>query len=150
MNPIDADILARKLLKEHNLNNWGIVFMNSKRIFGQCRHRNNTIALSKLLVELNSEEKVKDTILHEIAHALTPGNYHNSIWKRKAISIGSSESGIFLKEDTITPPAKYHYQCPNCKKVYNYHHKLGRENACTICCKGIYNKKFKLVLLEDS
>ena len=38
---------------------------------------------------LNSDEAtIRDTILHEIAHALTPGQHHNDVWRRKATAIG--------------------------------------------------------------
>ena len=51
-----------------------------KKRFGQCDRTTKTISLSKELTRINDISKVKDTILHEIAHALTKGG-HNREWK---------------------------------------------------------------------
>jgi len=56
---------------------------------GQCFSRTKKlIQLQPTYVELNEESSVRNTILHEIAHALTPNHNHNKFWKRKAIEIG--------------------------------------------------------------
>ena len=74
-----AEILALTLIEKHLSNDkfdWQFKFDNSKRRFGQCVYGRkyglpyHMIKLSKPLVALNSEEQVRDTILHEIAHAL--------------------------------------------------------------------------------
>ena len=56
-----------------------------------CRFGKRQIGLSRPLTELHSEEEVRDTILHEIAHALVgPEHGHDRVWRAKARAIGSS------------------------------------------------------------
>ena len=55
-----------------------------------CRYGTRTIELSVFLVDRNGPEEVRDTILHEIAHALVgPGHGHDAVWKRQCIEIGA-------------------------------------------------------------
>lgn len=86
-----AESLAWSLLEEHNLldSGWKFDWMRAKAKLGMCRYFLKTIYLSKPVTMVNGEESVRDTILHEIAHALVgPGHNHNHVWKAKAISIG--------------------------------------------------------------
>ncbi len=56
---------------------------------GQCNYRDKTIKLQPVFAQLNSVERVTNTILHEIAHGIMgPKHGHNKFWKRKAIEIG--------------------------------------------------------------
>tara|TARA_Y100000592_G_C5297406_1_gene233813 strand:- start:104 stop:610 length:507 start_codon:yes stop_codon:yes gene_type:complete len=61
------------------------------RRYGQCRYNRREIGLSVKLVEVNTIERSKDTILHEIAHILAGrGNAHNKIWKLYAVEVGAT------------------------------------------------------------
>ncbi len=83
--------LAIKLFKNNKIQNWKFEFDNARRRAGLCNYRKKTISLSKYYVEYAELEHIKDTILHEIAHALIgPRNGHNYLWKKTAISIGCS------------------------------------------------------------
>jgi predicted SprT family Zn-dependent metalloprotease len=87
----DAYTLAEQLLGQHGLSQWRIQFDRAKRRAGVCRHRDRTIGLSAPLTELHSIEEVRETILHEIAHALAgPQHGHDEHWRRVALSIGST------------------------------------------------------------
>jgi SprT-like family len=89
MDLMEARALALELMKEHGLEFWYFEFDNAKRRFGICRYNRRTIGLSRNLVLLSNKEQVKDTILHEIAHALVgPGYGHSWVWKRMALEIG--------------------------------------------------------------
>ena len=57
---------------------------------GVCSTVKKRIDLQPTFIELNDPELVHSTILHEIAHALTPKHGHNKFWKRKAIEVGHS------------------------------------------------------------
>ena len=76
MNLNDAKTLANELMNQHGLYDWTFMFDDAKLRFGQCRHRSKEISLSRELTELNDVVHVKDTILHEIAHALLPRGTH--------------------------------------------------------------------------
>jgi predicted SprT family Zn-dependent metalloprotease len=71
-------------------------FDNAKRRFGQCSYRDKRISLSKPLASNNLDNffQINDTILHEIAHALSykihgsRGSGHCKRWVHVAKSIG--------------------------------------------------------------
>ena len=66
--------LALGLMREHRVpGDWLFEFDRSKVRFGRCHYGRKEISLSRHLVELNDEAEVRDTILHEIAHALGAG-----------------------------------------------------------------------------
>lgn len=78
-------------LKQHGLNGWKFEWLKKMNKFskaGCCNYKTKTIKISPTFVELNDDDEVMNTILHEIAHALTPRHHHNKFWKRKAIEIG--------------------------------------------------------------
>ena len=76
MNLFEASILARSLMSEHGLADWGFAFDHARRRFGACNYTRRRITLSRPLTLLNGIDEVRDTILHEIAHALCPGDKH--------------------------------------------------------------------------
>ena len=89
MHPFDAQQLAVGLIQEHGLIGWRFRFDHARRRFGCCRSSEKTITLSRPLTILNSCAQVRDTILHEIAHALTPGDGHGVKWRAKCREIGA-------------------------------------------------------------
>lgn len=83
-----ADIMARELLSIH-LPEWDFGWNNRKRSLGVCKHSSSVIELSRTATSVNEEHVVKNTILHEIAHALVGiGHGHDSVWQAMAKSIG--------------------------------------------------------------
>lgn len=113
--------LGNQLMKQHGLTSlgWGFELDNAKRRFGVCRHRNRTISISKHLATLNDEAKVKDTILHEIAHALVgPNHGHDHVWKRKCIEIGAKPERCYSTDETNTPTLRYVAKCEACGKEH--------------------------------
>jgi predicted SprT family Zn-dependent metalloprotease len=87
----DAFRMATNLIERHALDEWSIQFDNAKRRAGVCRHARKLIGLSGPLTRLHSEAEVRETILHEIAHALVgPQHHHDAVWLAKAREIGCS------------------------------------------------------------
>lgn len=84
-----VEALATRLIKEHGLKNWTFRFDQSSRRAGCCSYRNKLITIAFDLARTGSEEDIRDTILHEIAHALVGKKHnHDSVWKTKALEIG--------------------------------------------------------------
>src|SRR5918993_2384857 len=81
MNLYEAAHLARSLMKEHGLDGWAFGFDHARRRFGACNYTRRRITLSRPLVLLNGIDEVRDTILHEIAHALCPSDKHGPRWR---------------------------------------------------------------------
>lgn len=149
----DAFNLGTKLMMQHNLlqSGWMFEFDNAKRRFGCCDYRAKTISLSKSLVELNTEERVKNTILHEIAHALVGrGQGHNNVWKRKAIEIGCDGNRCYTDEDTTIVQGKYKATCPKCNHVHHKHRKPKNRTSCGKCSKVFDNERLLVFYLTKS
>src|SRR5581483_6001841 len=82
--------LACRLLVQHGLADWNFCFNHRKIYMGVCRHSRKRIELSRHFVEVNSDELIRDVILHEIAHALVgPMHGHDDVWRQKCLEIGA-------------------------------------------------------------
>ncbi len=120
-------------MDKHNLSGWTLdMNYNMKTTFGRCNVITRTISLSAILVTLNDEPQVLDTIRHEIAHAirekergfplaLTQGAWHDSRWKQIATSIGCSAKQFYNTPDSrpvitgkVHIPFPWKKTCPKC------------------------------------
>lgn len=100
MHHVNALCLMVDLMRKHGLGHWRIRWTRSKREFGRCDWYRQTLHLSMPLTEANDEMEVKDTILHEIAHALTPHDRgHGWEWKKKCIEIGAKPKRCFTWDE---------------------------------------------------
>lgn len=80
--------LTKDLLNEHRLTS-EVVLRNHHHACGTCTANGERITLQIDYVITNDIEEIKNTILHEIAHALVGGeNGHNAIWQEKAKELG--------------------------------------------------------------
>lgn len=83
--------MGRRLLREHDLDGWTVVADRAKTRAGVCRFALRQIGISGPLTRLHSEDEVRDTLLHEIAHALVgPAHGHDEVWRATARRIGCS------------------------------------------------------------
>lgn len=138
MYPSAAASLARKLMNEHGLGHMYFEFSRSKRRFGGCHFKvvdgsvvPDHISLSEPLVRLNSEAEVRNTILHEIAHALVgAAHHHDWIWKAKARAIGSDGIPCASSDSVVVPHALWEATCARCNKTYGFNRKPTRSRAC--------------------
>jgi len=90
----EATLYCRNKLLEYNLTGWHVrLTMDATKPFlGLCSYKDKCIILNAHHIDLHPAEEVKDTILHEIAHALTPGHGHNSVWANKARELGCTNT----------------------------------------------------------
>lgn len=100
-------------MNEHGLNTWRFEFDRSTRRFGVCKYAERKIGLSQKLVRANTIERARETILHEIAHALTPGAHHGPAWVRQARALGIKGERCFNGENT-TLVGKFFGHCERC------------------------------------
>jgi predicted SprT family Zn-dependent metalloprotease len=143
MELIEARELALSLMKQHGLEyRFRFEFDNAKQRFGSCSFYPRFITLSKHLVQLNDYEAVKDTILHEIAHALVgPGYGHCWVWKRMAIEIGCNGKRCYSSEDTILVERTLIAKCPNCGKEYGRFRMPRKQYSCGKCVDVPYQER---------
>lgn len=128
----EAKKLAEDLMLLHGLLNWKFKFDRAKKRLGSCHHTAKTITLSRFYVELNHEDKIINTILHEIAHALVgAGHGHDAVWRQKALEIGC-DGARCSKANAVE--GKYKAVCPHCKTIFHKFRKPKRVSSCGICC----------------
>ena len=70
---------------------WTLVFDRNATVrAGLCSHRTRTIHLASEYARKVADTELRDTALHEIAHALTRGHAHDAVWRAEARRIGCS------------------------------------------------------------
>jgi len=93
MSLIEIRKFAEAKMAQYNLIEAGWKFgfySRSKGTVGLCNYREKTITLNMTYAKTEGlNASVKDTILHEIAHALTPGAGHGRVWKAMCRKIGA-------------------------------------------------------------
>lgn len=116
-----AEKLAISLMDRHGLldKGWYFKYDNAVKRFGVCRYRTKCIGLSSKLTLLNDREKVKDTILHEISHAIAGYKAGHGIdWKIVCERIGAKPERCYSSEDTNVVELKYYAVCGGCGKEH--------------------------------
>jgi len=136
LHPHDAAQLARSLMAEHGLSAWSFRFDHARRRFGSCRYGQRVITLSRPLTLLNNAEQVRDTILHEIAHALSPGDGHGLAWKAACHRIGARPVRCYTEQAVRSParaPARYRMGCKQCDWWIERRRRPDRRYLCRRC-----------------
>jgi len=134
----EAQTLATKLMKKHGIwdKGWRFEFDGAVRRFGVCRFRPKIIGLSAKMVEINGVDKVKDTILHEIAHAIAGHKAgHGNIWKEVCVKIGAKPERCYSSTDTNTLQLKYYAKCGACGKDYQKARLVYKERKRSCTCQ---------------
>ena len=107
MNVKDSLELLNQSLQQHGLSNWTGGLDNARRRFGMCNFSKKHISLSRPLCELNDAAEVRDTVLHEIAHALAWERHgkncgHDKRWKAICVEIGARPQACY--DDGVVQP----------------------------------------------
>lgn len=127
-----AERLGRALLDHHGLGDWSLVFDRAKRRAGICRYGLQQIGLSAPLTALHSEAEVRDTILHEIAHALAGSRHgHDAVWRATALRIGCSGQRC-SSQDAPRIEGDWVGTCPAGHRVTR-HRRPERPSSCLTC-----------------
>src|SRR5262245_56808669 len=128
-----AELLALNLMAEHGLPHWVFAFDRAVCRFGSCNQRKRRITLSTQLTRLNTESEVRDTLLHEIAHALVGVRAgHGPKWRRTALAIGCNALRCYGAE-VRTPSHTFVGACPTCD--YTIRRARRRRVSCGKCDK---------------
>lgn len=146
---------ANDQLIQHGLyaKGWRFSWNRRKKSFGLCNEIKKVIQVSAYVAEKGeSEEKLKDTVLHEIAHALVGNKHkHNHIWKAKARELGVRPTyGDYASyEETDYPWYRF---CQSCRLSIGYYKKptSKRRHSCPECHPGAFNEKYLLSVVPAS
>lgn len=139
-----VEILAKELMQKYGLDDYRFLFDTAVDRFGFCNNTDKIISLSGKLTELNEWPQIQDTILHEIAHALTPHCSHNEVWQRVAKAIGANGKRCYDDAEVETPMAKWTAKCPECGFTLQRHMR-NKRLFCSSCHKkhGRFAKSFQ-------
>lgn len=150
--------IALKLMKKHDVKDWTFKFqsieeMNTKGryILGKCNYRYKNIILCRELTQHEeNEDRVRNTILHEIAHALDfnqrgIAGAHDKQWQRIAKSIGcvGNKCGDMSKV-SLLKVAKWIGRCPKCQKKFYKLVKPKTRLSCGKCGGNNFNAEFEI------
>lgn len=135
----------KNLIQEYLGDTWHFKWSRAIREYGSCSHTCKIIHISKPLAELNDWTETKDTVLHEIAHALAgSGHGHDDTWKNICKEIGATPERCY-GDSVERPPAKYVAICPKCQKIYLRNRMpRGRRYSCSKCSNGCFNADYLL------
>ncbi len=137
-----AQRLARALMDEHGLAGWGLRFDRARRRAGVCRHDRREISLSAPLTALYSADEVRETVLHEVAHALVGAKHgHDAVWRAKARSIGASGRRL-VSDDAPQLEGDWVGTCPAGHRVTRFR-RPARPQSCARCSRT-FDRRFLL------
>lgn len=135
MAPTDASRLARQLLAEHLDNTWRFEWDRARRRYGYCSFTRKVISLSYPLTVAGQEAEVRDTILHEIAHALAGSKAgHGIAWRQACRRIGARPTRCGPSTHAAIPH-RFVATCPVCGQVFRRDRRprAGRRTWCRRC-----------------
>jgi predicted SprT family Zn-dependent metalloprotease len=135
MDLSEAEELAKRLIASHLGPRWRFRWDHAKTRLGACHHAKRTISLSDHYVRLNGVAETTDTILHEIAHALTPGAGHGPAWKKAAARLGARPSPRADPRDVIQPAPRWVAVCSTCATTHWRYRRPSTGMACARCCR---------------
>ncbi len=158
MNITRAKQILREELDKHELYHVEVK-MNNRLTSAFGRYRWNRLSnykvveLSTKLVEINDEDRVRLTILHEVAHALTEGHGHDIVWKRKLLEIGGDGKRCYSSIDTNTIERTRTLYQAYCQEHGNRGRTYRRTTkACGTCCNeyngGRYSEEYRIQYRE--
>ena len=99
--------------KDFGLEAWVLGMDNAYDRLGMCIYNQRKITLSSHFLRgpTCNEKQIRNTILHEMAHAIVgPHHNHDEVWKKMAIRIGCDGK---IKSPMDRPNAAYILECKN-------------------------------------
>lgn len=129
----EAGRMARELMDRHGLGSWGFGFDRAKVRAGACHFTKRQVTLSRALTLAHDEAQVRETVLHEIAHALVgPRHGHDEVWRATAVSIGATGQRCYQGGDEPAVPGRWQGRCA-AGHVVHRHRRPSRVLLCTRC-----------------
>ena len=123
---------------------WELIFVKAN-YYGICYHDEKIIGISSNLIQAGlTNELIKDTILHEIAHAIDflhrGYTNHDDEWKRWCEVTGANTNTTYEYPDklsrNLSEYSKYYSECPRCKAILPWFRLPKRKKKCYKCKKN--------------
>ena len=133
---------------QQHIPGWTFKWDNAVQRYGICIYTNKCISVSLPLAKVNEIERTKRTILHEIAHALTPGAKHSNKWKKKAEAIGLSNPTTCCGKDVAICRDRMNWVLRNRLTKEEYLHRVRKPKDTDVSKQQIRGKPETLGMLE--
>lgn len=140
---------AQEFVLKCGLTNWTVKLNNAKRSLWLCDETKKELRFSKFFIENNSDIEIKETLIHEVAHALAWNDKkHWPKWIQMAKLLGLKNPEQFNRT-AVQAEWKYLMICPWCDAKH-YFYKKPKKNwkACYECCvkynRWKFDKRFEL------
>lgn len=118
-DPAAVAAYARRVMDSFGLRDWYFSFDGARRRLGCCNYRELSITLSRYFVARNGPTEIRETVLHEIAHALVgPGHGHGPVWKAMAARVGCRPVRCGRAD---MPAGRIVATCGGCSRVFRRH-----------------------------
>ena len=131
---------------------WSFEWNSRKRAYGLCSKRKKKIFLSTFLFSSIDDAARKDTVLHEIAHALDFDDRgtsdHGRIWKRWALHVGAEPTRCKtpVNEEAYIEnrkaKAKYTLRCASGHEFFRSRKLKNNVKASCPKCAPAYNRRY--------
>lgn len=132
-DPVVVSRWARKVLDSFGLGDWVFAYDGARRRLGCCDHRECRITMSWHFAQRNGPAEIRDTMLHEIAHALVGrGHGHGPVWRAMARRVGARPERCGRAD---MPAGRWRATCPSCERKWTRHRRpqAGRRHWCGKC-----------------
>lgn len=143
----EALTALREALTANGLWNWTAELDNRKSRAGACAYGPRTIFLSRAHVANNTRADVDQTIIHEVAHALTPDAGRGMAWRVKAWSLGYTGKSTMSGSEAaaMRSDSPWVGVCPGGHETTRYRApRAGRVTSCGQCSKR-FDERFVIV-----
>ncbi|MDN3310413.1 SprT-like domain-containing protein [Microbacterium oryzae] len=125
---------AEALIAQHLDEEWTFAYDHAKRRAGQCDYSRKRISMSRYLTARYDDETNRQTLLHEVAHALAGRRAaHGATWLRTARELGYT-GGRTHDGETAVELAPWIGTCPSGHVVYR-HRRPSRPSSCVTCAR---------------
>ncbi len=97
--------IGKELAELHGLTGWTITVQghSTDPCLGKCDYSKKKVSIETYAADLMSEDEIKGTWLHEIAHALVgPDHDHDAVWQARCSTIGGIASPSYSPEQLKT------------------------------------------------
>lgn len=143
----EVRIWAAELIDKYLDDSWSFTFDRAKTRAGKCNFSKREISVSRYLAEKHSDEQVRQTLLHEVAHAkVGPHEGHGAGWQSYAEQIGYV-GGRTHAADIADEFATWIGVCPNGHEVYRFRRPGNRQVSCAKCSKR-FDRSFLIRWIE--
>lgn len=147
---------AQNLINQHGLHHLGFALDRGKNRLGACHERRTVVngrrvctpvklTFSRHYVSLLDWDELHDVVLHEIAHALTPGHNHDATFMRKCREIGTKPARC--AKPSASPEKGVIAYCPTCGEQRGAQHRLPKVIYVCSPCKRKHGKDLSKYLL---